>query len=99
MKNKKSKREQLMNFLNGTMYIGLAYAIIYGYRHYVLFNSSFKIVDKIVFAVIGLVFCIWLFLCQQESLEDHAQTTKEVFSINISLVALVVSVIALLRGV
>lgn len=99
MKKKGSAREKLMIFLNGTMYISMIFVIISTYIRYILFSQSFEIFDKIVFAIVGMVFCVWLFLCQQESLEDNSTTTKEMFAINISLVALVVSMIALLRGV
>ena len=99
MKNNNSKRKELIKFLNGTMYISMIYVIISVYIHHILFSQSVTRVDKIIFAIVGIVFCIWLFLCQQESLNDDSKTAKEMFSVNISLVALIVSMVALLRGV
>lgn len=99
MRKRNSMRESLIKFLNGTMYIGMIYGIIYAYVRFVLNNHAVDIIDKVALALIGIVFGLWLFICQQESLEDDSKTAKDMFSINISLVALVVSMIALLKGV
>lgn len=99
MKNKSSKRMQLMKFLNGVMYICMILLIINLYISKIWNSTTYDMFSKIIFAIIAIVCVMWLFMCQQETLNDKDETAKEMFSLNISFVALVISLVALFKGV
>ena len=64
----------------------------YSLNQVTLFNA---IALTLLFVFMGIYF----FLCQQETLGDKQAEAREHFSINVSLVALIVSLIALFKGV
>ena len=98
---KKSLREKAMFYLNGALY-----AFVYSVSVFCIFLSwnkykqasmsiSFSILNTIIFAFVA----IYAFLCQQEAFDDDAQTAQTHFNTNIALAALIISVIALFKGV
>lgn len=94
-------RNSLINFLNGTIYIILAVFCVWGIVRY--WSESYvetpeSLIQCVLITAILAVFAVWLFLCQQESLSDKGKSATDDFSLNISLVALLVSLVALLGG-
>ena len=100
-KKKKNFREKAMSFLNGMLY-AFVYIIAtmciaeiwndYNSKSIDLFSSIFS---TAVFAVIG----IYAFLCQQESFKDDGQAAQTHFNSNVALIALIVALVALFKGV
>ena len=98
---KKSLREKAMFYLNGTLYA--AVYIISGfciYLSWTKYNQEsmelfFAILNTVIFSFIG----VYAFLCQQEAFGDDAQTVQTHFNTNIALAALIISAIALFKGV
>lgn len=97
----KSLREKAMFYLNGTLYAAVyIFAGFCIYLSWQKYNQSsmtlfFSILNTVIFAFIG----IYAFLCQQEAFGDDAQTVQTHFNTNIALAALIISVIALFKGV
>lgn len=94
-------RNSLINFLNGTIYIILAVFCVWGIVRY--WSGSYvgtveSLIQCILITAILAVFAVWFFLCQQESLSDKGKGAIDDFSLNISLAALLVSLVALLGG-
>lgn len=94
-------RNSLINFLNGTIYIMLAVFCVWGIVRY--WSGSYvgtveSLIQCILITAILAVFAVWFFLCQQESLSDKGKNATDDFSLNISLAALLVSLVALLGG-
>ena len=100
-KNTHSKnRIRLMRFLNGTIYISCSIGCVYGIIHLWRGPSSgafSSVVTKIILSLVLGAMSIWLFLSQQESLDESSEESKEHFTANLSLVALIVAIIALLK--
>lgn len=94
-------RNSLIHFLNGTIYIILAIFCVWGIVRY--WSESYvgtveSLIQCILITAILAVFAVWFFLCQQESLSDKGKSAIDDFSLNISLAALLVSLVALLGG-
>lgn len=94
-------RSILMRFSNGCIYlIGLALSGVCIYK--IWDNCSLNqvtIIKAIIFTVLFAFMGIYFFLCQQETLGDKDKDSREHFNTNISFIALIVSLIALLKGV
>lgn len=101
-KNNNSRfRSGLMQIFNGCMYIlgvFLSGTCIYKiWTNYSL--NQVTLINAIVFTILFVFIGVYFFLCQQETLKDKDSDSREHFTINISLIALIVSLIALFREV
>lgn len=95
-------RSAAMSFFNGAIY-SIAY-VLSGLSIYVIWAESYakqsaSLVGCIILTVILAFIGIYAFLCQQESFQDKDSDAREHFNINISLIALIVAIIALFKGV
>ena len=101
-KNTGKFRTAAMSFFNGTIYSFVA--IISGFgiygtwkEYYPQSNSS--VTSCTILTGILSITCIYSLLCQNESLNDKANDVREHFNTNISLIALIIAMLALLMGV
>lgn len=95
-------RDMAMSFFNGVIYSMLyIFSILCIYniwtKSYIRQNAS--LIDCIIQTIILLFVGIYAFICQQESFQDKDSDVREHFSINISLLALIVAIIALFKEV
>ena len=94
-------RGEMMRNINGLVYLVIGFASIYGAYllwksfHYTDFNSLVECIVKMI--LLGCM-AIYMFVCQQESLSDDEESAFKHFSTNVSLVALIVALIAFLKG-
>lgn len=92
-------RKSIMNFLNGFVYISISILCFYGI--YFLWRNPSDIfgslVLKIIVSALLGVSGIMMFLAQQESLGETAEESNQHFNTNLSLVALILALIALLK--
>lgn len=93
MENSNKKNEKIriyiMNFLNGIFYICW---IILGCQY--IWNKIGELYFKIPLCCFIIIV---LFLCQQESLGDDYKTTKEHFNNTVSITALIIALISILK--
>lgn len=104
--NKKKKRTSrfrgtVMGGINGVLYLIVAFfsvsAIVGMWMEYAKTDDRSLVTYigcTIMFAVIGL----FSFLCQQESLGDSDEDVQQHFNTNMTLVALIVAFVALVKG-
>lgn len=95
-------RSAAMSLLNGAVF-AFIYVLAY-YGIYVVWKVSYMkqnapLVGCIILTFFLALIGIYAFLCQQESRQDNDTDVREHFNINISLVALIVAIVALLKGV
>lgn len=101
-KSRSKCRSTAMSFFNGTIY-----SIVYvfaGLCIYATWSESYakqnaSLVGCIIITAILTIMGIYAFLCQQESFQDKDDDTREHFNSNVSLIALIVAIIALFKGV
>lgn len=103
-KNKKSSklRNAALSFFNG-----LVYAVVYlisGFSIYVIWSEIYPKQEAslggcIFLSVILVIVGVYAFLCQQESYNDKETETLEYFNVNVSLIALIVALVALFKGI
>lgn len=101
-RNTNSKfRSILMRFFNGCMYIfGVLISGVCIYKIWTNYSlNRVTLFNAIVFTILFVFMGVYFFLCQQETLGDKQAEAREHFSINVSLIALIVSLIALFKGV
>ena len=94
-------RKRFYRFFNGTAYLVLL--ILSLYRIYSIWvNFSRNVYTSLPYCIGGTValtlFGLYAFLCQQETFCDDYETTLNQFNSIIALVALIISIIALVRG-
>lgn len=82
------------------------YAIVYtiaAYCFYIMFkvetNNNAELFVKIILMVIFVVIAIFMFLSQFESFKDSYKEVREHFNSNIGFAALIIAIIALVKGV
>ena len=94
-------RSILMRFFNGCMYIfGVLISGVCIYKIWTNYSlNQVTLFNAIVFTILFVFMGVYFFLCQQETLKDKDSDSREHFSINVSLIALVVSLIALFKEV
>ena len=104
--SKKKKRTSrfrgaVMGGINGTLYlivtlfaVGAIAGMWMEYAKAAKHSLMTYIGCTIMFAVVGL----FSFLCQQESIRDSDEDAQQHFNTNIALIALVVSLVALVKG-
>lgn len=95
-------RTRAMSFFNGTIYALIS--IISIYFIYIIWTDSYSkpevsLPSCIVFTFLFAFVAIYSFLCQQETFNDKAADVHEHFNTNIALVALIIALIALVKGV
>lgn len=101
-KGKGKIRTSAMRFFNG-----MTFAMVYvlaGLSIYATWSEAYSknnasLIDCIVLTVAFLVVGTYAVLCQQETFDDNESDTVEFFNTNISLIALIVALIALFKGV
>lgn len=95
-------RTRAMNFFNGSIY-ALIYVLSI-YCVYIIWTETYgqpgiALWSCIIFTVLFIFIAIYAFLCQQETYKDKVTDVHEHFNTNISLVALIIAIIALVKGV
>lgn len=102
-KKKKDKiRTSAMRFFNGmtfAMIYVIAFLGLYATWSEAYSKNNAPLIECIILSVAFLVIGVYSFLCQQETFDDNESDTVEFFNTNISLVALIVALIALFKGV
>lgn len=101
-KGKGKIRTSAMRFFNG-MIFAMVY-VLAGLSIYATWSEAYSrnnapLINCIVLTIAFLVVGIYAFLCQQETFDDSESDTVEFFNTNISLIALIVALIALFKGV
>ncbi len=104
-KSKKSTskfRAALMGNINGAFYISISILSIFTtfgmWKDYAV-NPKYDLATYIILTIVFIGIALYAFLCQQESLNDSAENSQQYFNTNISLIALIIALIALLKGV
>lgn len=99
MRNSTKFRTLLMKTFNGIVYIMISLYSIMGigwiWTDYYPRTSS--IMTCIAFSIGLAVIAIFTFLCQQETLDDKQVEAFNYFSTNISLVALIIALVSLIK--
>ena len=95
-------RGAAMAFFNGAIYSTVY--VLAGLFIYAIWTESYakqsaSPIGCIILTAILVFIGIYAFLCQQESFKDDDSDAREHFDINISLIALIVALVALLKGV
>lgn len=107
-KNKEKKKQSskfraaLMGYINGVVYVGVAiFSVLTIVGMWVEYsqNAKHSLITNIVFSALFAVVGIYAFLSEQESFKDSAEDSQKYFNTNVSLIALIISIIALLKGV
>ena len=97
----KNLRERAMGFMNGLLYAFIyllaVLCIIEVWKDYT--NHEFSLFAGIFSTIIFAFMGIYAFLCQQESFTDNGKDSLTHFNTNVTLIALVVALIALFKGV
>jgi len=101
-KNARRLRSAAMGFFNGAVYSTVY--VLAGLSIYAIWTESYakqsaSVVGCIILTAILAFIGIYAFLCQQESFQDKDSDAQEHFNVNISLIALIVAIIALFKGV
>lgn len=95
-------RAKAMRFFNGTAYSIVC--VIAASAIYVIWKEQYPaklislygcILLSVLFAFVG----IYAFLCQQETFDDNGEESISHFNTNVALIALIIALIALMRGV
>lgn len=95
-------RSAAMSLFNGAIYAivyTFAIAMIYVVWHECYANQTVPLIGCILFTLVLAFIGIYAFLCQQESHRDSETDTITHFNTNIALIALIVAMIALFKGV
>ena len=98
-KNKEKKKQSskfraaLMGNINGVVLTIVGMWVEYSQ------NAKHSLITYIVFSALFAVVGIYAFLSEQESFKDSAEDSQKYFNTNVSLTALIISIIALLKGV
>ena len=95
-------RSSAMNFLNGTIYSSVY--ILSGIEVFTVWKDfstekDISLISCIVVTLILLFVGVYSFLCQQESLREKESESFAHFNTNVSLVAMIIALVALFRGV
>lgn len=94
-------RKRLFQYVNGISYLLFAFASLYPIK-LIWTNYQNKTNASLWSCIVGTVVCVILalgfFACQQETLDDDYDATINQFNTIIALVALIVSIIALVKG-
>ena len=101
-KNTSKLRGAAMAFFNGAIYSTVY--VLAGLFIYAIWTESYakqsaSPIGCIILTAILVFIGIYAFLCQQESFQDKDSDAREHFNINVSLIALIVAIIALFKGV
>ena len=94
-------RSAAMNFFNGAVY-ALVYTLA-GLFIYTIWSISYRnqeasLTSCIICTIILTFIGVYAFLCQQETFLDKRTEVREHFNSNISLIALIVALVALIKG-
>lgn len=95
-------RSAAMSLFNGAIYAivyTFAIAMIYVVWRECYANQTVPLIGCILFTLVLAFIGIYAFLCQQESHRDSETDTITHFNTNIALIALIVAMIALFKGV
>ena len=95
-------RSGAMNFFNGAIY-----SIVYflaGAGVFTIWKEFFakqdtSLISCVVVTIILLFVGVYAFLCQQESFKEKESESFAHFNANISLIAMIIALVALFRGV
>lgn len=101
-KRTKKFRSAAMSLFNGAIYAivyTFAIAMIYVVWRECYANQTVPLIGCILFTLVLAFIGIYAFLCQQESHRDSETDTITHFNTNIALIALIVAMIALFKGV
>lgn len=95
-------RTLAMSFFNGSIYSVIYVLSIYFV--YIIWTESYgkpgiTLISCIIFTALFAFVAIYAFLCQQETYNDKATDVHQHFNTNVSLVALIVALIALVKEV
>ena len=95
-------RLKLKKMLNGVIYSGIYticfFCVFCIWKSY-SYTTAIDLVARIVLSVILIAFGIVMFLSQQESLDESHEESREHFNTNLSFIALIVALIALLKEI
>lgn len=99
--NKSLFRSKAMNFINGTIFIMVSLLAVTGIE--LLWKNCYSagtisIVCCSFLTIILIFIAVYAFLCQQETFNDDSTDSINQFNTNIALIALVISMIALMKG-
>lgn len=62
-------------------------------------NNTIPLYGCILMTIVFVFLCVFAFLCLNETYADKENETKEHFNVNISLLALIVAILALYKGI
>lgn len=92
-------RTRLMKFFNGMTYVGLLVICMFVIMYIWFYEQVGSIIERIFFTIFVSVLAIYCLLSQQESFQDSEEAAIQYFGVNISFIALIFSIIALLLEV
>lgn len=93
-------RKALFGNINGTVYHGMALlmcALVGGIWVNYANGTTTSLLSSVVFSVLFIIIAFVMFMCGQETFNDNYETTVTLFNTNLSTVALIVAVIALVK--
>ena len=96
-RNKTRWRNTAMKWVNGIIYLVFAFLSLSGIVYFWMsrFNGTCDSLILCIIATIVLSASAFIcFMCQQETLDDNYETAINLFSVNISFVALIIAFIA-----
>lgn len=105
--SQKEKRTRKFRSAAMSLFNGAIYAIVYTFAIAMIYvvwrecyaNQTVPLIGCILFTLVLAFIGIYAFLCQQESHRDSETDTITHFNTNIALIALIVAMIALFKGV
>ena len=92
--SRKSIRARILSFLNGCIYLCVTFLSFQGV-YYLWQSQTITYSNQIVLTVLFGVLALISFLFQQESLDETKEEAHKYFETNVSLIALIISLIAL----